>query len=103
MIERALQVLWVLDYLDDLEADFLRFYNIYDLYNDIESRRFFSLAFRVSAYGGVMSARVGEDKEQQEKRKNQVKGQKLMREAGQVERVKSTKPSYIHEALANAE
>lgn len=55
--ERIDQIVWVPEYLDDLEADFLRFYGIYDIY-DMEGPRFFKSAVRLLAYGGVMTARA---------------------------------------------
>lgn len=47
----------MLDHLDDLDADFHRYYGISDMY-DLESVRFFRLAYRVSVYGGVMAHRA---------------------------------------------
>jgi hypothetical protein len=48
--------LWVLDHLDDLDADFLAVYGI-DLERDeISARRYFALAYRLTAYTGVMAA-----------------------------------------------
>lgn len=52
--ERMRQTSWVLDHLDDLDADFLAVYRI-DLHDcDITAPRFLSLAFRCFAYRGVM-------------------------------------------------
>ncbi len=50
--------MWVLEYENDLDADFLVFYNIDLAEEDIPGPRFFALAHRVTAYGGVMAARV---------------------------------------------
>ena len=50
------QVGWILDHLDDVDADFLTFYRI-DLRNPdtrINAETFFSRAFRLFAYRGVM-------------------------------------------------
>lgn len=47
-----------LNYLGDLDADFLRFYGIDLETEDISSVRFFSLAERTFAYGGVMTKRA---------------------------------------------
>lgn len=55
-MERAGQTAWVLDYLDDLDADFLRFYRVD--YTDLTGPRFFSLAARVGVYGGMMTERI---------------------------------------------
>lgn len=56
MMERASHTAWVLDYLDDLDADFLRFYRVD--YTDLAGPRFFSLASRVGVYGGMMTERI---------------------------------------------
>ena len=48
--------MWVLDYLDDLESDFSVFHRVEDIHS-LPGPRFFKLAFRVSAYSGVMAAR----------------------------------------------
>jgi hypothetical protein len=56
IIERIEERLWVLDHLDDLDADFLAVYGI-DLERDeISARRYFALAYRLTAYTGVMAA-----------------------------------------------
>lgn len=58
-----MQVGWIPYYLADLRADFWRFFGI-DLQDcDLDSRSFVELAQRVSAYSGVMSARVEEARE----------------------------------------
>lgn len=46
-----------MDHLADLEADFLVFYRIEDIYQ-LDGPRFMRLAWRVSAYGGVMKLRL---------------------------------------------
>lgn len=61
MMERAGEVAWVLDYLDDLDADFFRFYRVD--YTDLAGPRFFSLAARVTVYGGLMAERVRQAEE----------------------------------------
>lgn len=58
----AQHVEW-LDYLDDLDADFLRFYGIDLEQDDISSVRFFALAYRTPAYGGVMTKHAEEQAE----------------------------------------
>lgn len=69
-------MLWVLDYLDDLDADFRVFYNfppdggigIADgNFGTFSALRFFRLAERVFAYSGVMAARVAKEKDDAEK------------------------------------
>lgn len=57
--------MWILDYLDDLDADFRRFYRIDGIGDerfphDMSAHRFFALAHRVSAYEGVMASRLME-------------------------------------------
>lgn len=58
------EIIWVLEYLDDIDADFLRFYGI-DLSQDdpVASARFFKLAYRLPAYQGVISARIDQERE----------------------------------------
>lgn len=56
--------MWVLDHLDDLDADFLACYGIDLAVDEVSGPRFFALAHRVAAYGGVMSARQDEQQEQ---------------------------------------
>ena len=58
MTERAGEVAWVLNHLDDLDADFARFYRC-DLY-DLSGPRLFSRAQRVTVYGGVVAFRLRE-------------------------------------------
>lgn len=58
MVDRAAEVLWVLDHLRDLDADFLRFYRL-DI-RQVDGPRLLALAHRVAAFGGVMTMRVGE-------------------------------------------
>lgn len=70
---RTYEVLWVIEHQRDLEADFLRFYRIDDI-SELDGPRFFSLAYRVVAYGGVMSVRASEE-QQQGNRNGKGKGQ----------------------------
>ncbi|MDX2697256.1 hypothetical protein, partial [Streptomyces ipomoeae] len=56
IVERIEERLWVLDHTDDIDADFLAIYGI-DLERDeISARRYFALAYRLTAYTGVMAA-----------------------------------------------
>lgn len=53
--------MWVLDHLDDLEADFLVFYGMHP--QDIlalSGPRFFALAYRAGAYDGAVAARIAQ-------------------------------------------
>ncbi|MFE3031584.1 hypothetical protein ACFXKY_08035 [Streptomyces canus] len=62
--DRVEELLWVLDHLDDLDADFLAIYRIDLEQDEISARRYFALAHRLPAYQGVMSARQEEAREQ---------------------------------------
>lgn len=65
---RLHQVAWVLSHWDDLDADFLAIYGI-DLEDcDLSGPRYFALAHRLSAYTGVMQARVEEGREEEQDR-----------------------------------
>lgn len=56
--------MWVLDHENDIDADFLAIYGL-DLYEqEIAGPRYFALAHRLTAYQGVMAARVDEEREQ---------------------------------------
>lgn len=56
--------MWVLNHEDDIDADFLAIYGI-DLHEaDLSGPRYFALAHRVTAYTGVMAARVEEEREE---------------------------------------
>lgn len=69
-----LECVWVLDYEDDIDADFLRFYGI-DLtkVDAVDSARYMKLAIRLPAYGGVMAVRV-EQAQEEAKKHNPSKG-----------------------------
>ena len=55
--------MWVLNYQDDIDADFLAIYGIDLLEQEISARRYFALAYRLTAYQGVMAARAEEGRE----------------------------------------
>lgn len=59
---------WVLDHLDDLDADFLAIYHLDLEQAEISAPRYFALAYRLPAYQGVMAARVDEEREDQPQR-----------------------------------
>lgn len=63
--DRLDQIMWVLDHEDDLDADFLAIYRIDLEQVDISARRYFALAHRLTAYQGVMAARVEAEREEQ--------------------------------------
>jgi hypothetical protein len=55
---------WTLDHQDDIDADFLAIYGL-DLYEqEIAGPRYFALAHRLTAYQGVMAARIEEERDQ---------------------------------------
>lgn len=56
----------MLDYLDDLEADFLAIYRVENMMQ-LPSAKFFRLAERLPAFKGVMQARVMEQNEEVKK------------------------------------
>lgn len=64
--ERIAQVAWVLDYLDDIDADFLAIYGIDLLEQEVSARRYFALIHRLPAYQGVLAVRREEAREEQE-------------------------------------
>lgn len=61
--DRLDQISWVLDYLDDLDADFLAIYSIDLDHAELSARRYFALAHRLPAYQGVMAARIEAERE----------------------------------------
>lgn len=63
--------MWVLDYSRDLEADFMAFYNLTPsrTRTELTGPEYLSLAYRVSAYGGVIATRMKEDDEDDGRRK----------------------------------
>jgi len=63
--DRMSQVIWVLDHLDDLDADFLAIYGIDLETAEISARRYFALAHRATAYTGVMAARAEAERDDQ--------------------------------------
>lgn len=63
IVDRIEQCLWVLDHQDDLDADFLAIYGIDLQHTDISSRRYFALAYRLTAYTGVMAARLDAERD----------------------------------------
>ncbi|MFI1166568.1 hypothetical protein ACH4UM_23930 [Streptomyces sp. NPDC020801] len=63
--DRISEIAWVLHHEADIDADFLAIYGIDLEQVDISSRRYFALAHRLTAYQGVMAARVEEEREQQ--------------------------------------
>ncbi|MFF4552707.1 hypothetical protein [Streptomyces sp. NPDC001422] len=64
LADRLRQVLWVLDHEPDIDADFLAIYHI-DLHEqEVDGPRYFALAHRLTAYQGVMAARVDEERDE---------------------------------------
>jgi hypothetical protein len=63
IVDRVEELLWILDHQDDIDADFLAIYGLDLEQDEISSRRYFSLVYRLTAYTGVMAARVEEERE----------------------------------------
>jgi hypothetical protein len=61
--DRLAQVIWVLDHEADIDADFLAIYGIDLLEQEVSGPRYLALAHRLTAYQGVMAARVEEERE----------------------------------------
>ncbi|MFB7244648.1 hypothetical protein ACFCYX_19570 [Streptomyces populi] len=59
--DRIGQVMWVLAHERDIDADFLAIYGIDLEQADVTGPRYFALAHRLTAYQGVMAARVEEE------------------------------------------
>jgi hypothetical protein len=57
--------MWVLDHIDDIDADFLAIYHIDLEHDELSARRYFALAYRLPAYQGVLAARQEEARERQ--------------------------------------
>jgi hypothetical protein len=66
IVERVEELLWVLDHQDDIDADFLAIYGLDLEHVEISSRRYFTRAQRLTAFQGVMAARVEEERENRE-------------------------------------
>jgi hypothetical protein len=72
--------MWVLDHLEDLDADFLALYGI-DGFESMTAPRFFGRALRTFAFSGVMAARYAAMKRDEDPVPSRVES----REAKQVE------------------
>lgn len=60
---RTSQMMWVLEHEADLDADFLAIYGLDLEQVEISAPRYFALAHRLTAYTGVMAARVEEERD----------------------------------------
>jgi hypothetical protein len=67
--------MWVLDHQEDLDADFLAIYGIDLEQADVSGPRYFALAYRLTAYQGVMQARTDEAHDQQPSRSTPTRTQ----------------------------
>lgn len=65
MIGRLEQIGWTINYLRELEADFLVFYRIADPWS-MPAPRFFRLALRIPYYAGAMQAKIMAEQERLE-------------------------------------
>jgi hypothetical protein len=63
LADRVSQVMWVLDHEADIDADFLAIYGLDLEHVEITGPRYFALAHRLTAYQGVMAARVDEERD----------------------------------------
>jgi hypothetical protein len=63
LADRVGQVMWVLNHERDIDADFLAIYGIDLEQADVTGPRYFALAHRLTAYQGVMAARVDEERD----------------------------------------
>lgn len=98
-------MIWVVDHLADLEADFLRFYRIEDFF-ELDGPRFFRLASRVFAFGGVMAARLEEEREKQQKmavdQRSVTTTESVIYESGaEVSKVATSERSYIQDLIVD--
>jgi hypothetical protein len=68
LADRVGQVMWVLAHEADIDADFLAIYGIDLEQVDLTGPRYFALAYRLTAYQGVMAARVDEEQDRPQAR-----------------------------------
>lgn len=60
-MERAAEVLWVTNHMEDLESDFSAIHRVDEML-ELPSVKFFKFASRIFAYEGVMAARAEEQR-----------------------------------------
>lgn len=65
-MERVAELLWVLDHQEDIDADFLAIYGLDLEHVEISARRYFALAYRLTAYMGVMAAVTEKERDQRQ-------------------------------------
>lgn len=58
-------MIWVLEYLDDIESDMSAIHRVDDI-EDLSGPKFYRFAVRLTAYTGVMQARVEALREEEE-------------------------------------
>jgi hypothetical protein len=90
LVDRLVQIVWVLDHLADLDADFLAIYRIDLEEDDISGPRFFSLAHRLPAYSGVMAARIEAERDQQDDRPAPTAAPRQTADSGETKEVSLT-------------
>jgi hypothetical protein len=56
-MKRAYEIFWILDYLDDIRADFFAIYHIMD-WESLDGPLFISLTERLPLYAGALQARI---------------------------------------------
>jgi hypothetical protein len=64
LADRVDQTMWVLAHERDIDADFLAIYGIDLEQVEMAGPRYFALAYRLTAYQGVMAARVDEERDE---------------------------------------
>lgn len=97
-----------MDYLDDLEADFLAIYKVEDMMG-LPSARFFRLAERLTAFQGVLQARALQEEQDRKEGKRPLRPttpagerQTLREVGGEAVAVSSDQTSYLAERLKDA-
>lgn len=80
LLERANQVRWVLSYRADLESDFSAIHGIRNPYEELTGPQYFQMAYRMSAYKGVMQAHMATEAEKS--RPKSAEEQKALYKAG---------------------
>lgn len=65
-MERAEQIVWTLEYEEDIASDLSAFHRVDDPMT-LDGPRYFSLAARLPAYAGILQARVVAEEREREK------------------------------------
>jgi len=65
MMKRAREVYWIVNYLQDIRADFFAIYHIHD-WDDLDGPLFISLVERLPMYEGALQGRIRLENEAEE-------------------------------------